>query len=92
MQSNFFIQNPNRSQWIELDKYNSNDSDEAFFIFQSWCTKQRDEKLKSKILRGSHSPPEFRVIGALSNNNAFSEDWACPIGTPMNPEKKCTVW
>jgi len=59
---------------------------------QTWCSKYRDASLKSKILRGPHSPPHFRVVGPLSNAEEFSKDWSCPIGSPMNPEKKCTVW
>ena len=43
--------------------------------------------MKSKILRGPHSPPHFRVVGPLPNAEEFSKDWSCPIGSPMNPEK-----
>merc|ERR1739844_503243 len=56
---------------------------------QTWCSKQRKEGLKNQILTDPHSPPEFRVNGALSNAEQFSKDWTCPLGTPMNPEKKC---
>ena len=33
-----------------------------------------------------------RVIGTLSNSAAFSEEFNCPIGSPMNPKDKCAVW
>jgi len=59
---------------------------------QSWCSKYKPGKLKSQILTGVHSPEEFRVNGPLSNNHDFSRDFNCPIGSPMNPVKKCTVW
>ena len=48
--------------------------------------------MKKKVLTGVHSPPEFRVIGPLSNSEQFSQDWNCPVNSPMNPEEKCTVW
>ena len=59
---------------------------------QTWCTKYHDENVKKQILTGSHSPVHFRVIGSVSNIQYFGEDFECPIGTYMNPEKKCSVW
>ena len=41
---------------------------------------------------GEHAPGAFRLIGPLSNSKQFSEDWACPENSKMNPDKKCTVW
>ncbi|XP_018313637.1 LOW QUALITY PROTEIN: membrane metallo-endopeptidase-like 1 [Mycetomoellerius zeteki] len=58
----------------------------------SWCSKYRPEALKLRITTGFHSPGEFRVRGPLSNMEEFSHDFNCPIGSRMNPEKKCTVW
>ena len=63
-----------------------------FSLIQTWCTKMKDEAMKRQVLVGPHSPPEFRVIGALSNAKQFSQDWQCPPGSPMNPVEKCTVW
>lgn len=50
------------------------------------------ETLKMRITTGLHSPAEFRVLGPLSNMDAFAKDFNCPIGSPMNPEHKCEVW
>jgi len=32
------------------------------------------------------------VLGPFSNQKEFSKDWNCPLGSAMNPEKKCSVW
>ncbi|XP_042901081.1 neprilysin-2 isoform X3 [Parasteatoda tepidariorum] len=57
-----------------------------------WCGKYRPEVLKLRIISGSHSPPEFRVIGPMSNLKEFSKEFDCPAGSNMNPHKKCQVW
>lgn len=43
----------------------------------------------------THSPSSFRIIGTLSNINAFSDTYQCAKGTPMNPADpvdKCGIW
>ncbi|XP_043483736.1 neprilysin-2 isoform X2 [Leptopilina heterotoma] len=59
---------------------------------QTWCSKYRPETLKLRITTGVHSPGEFRVLGPLSNRPEFAKDFNCPIGSTMNPKKKCFVW
>lgn len=59
---------------------------------QQWCQKFRDDSLRNTIKTGTHTPGEFRINGPLSNNNDFSNDFKCPKGSPMNPEKKCNIW
>ncbi|XP_011304084.1 phosphate-regulating neutral endopeptidase [Fopius arisanus] len=69
---------PNQMLWISTAQF--------------WCTSYRPEILKSDISSGVHSPAEFRILGALSNIPEFSQDFKCPAGSTMNPQKKCTVW
>ncbi|XP_040061858.1 neprilysin-2 isoform X2 [Ixodes scapularis] len=57
-----------------------------------WCGKYRPEVMKLRILSGSHSPAPFRVIGPMSNTPEFAAEFNCPVGSPMNPVNKCTVW
>lgn len=59
---------------------------------QTWCAVTRPEFDKMLITTDVHSPNEFRVIGTISNMPAFSEDFKCKLGSPMNPFKKCEVW
>jgi predicted metalloendopeptidase len=59
---------------------------------QTWCTKYRIQAMRQRITTGVHSLGQFRVLGPLSNMQEFSEDFNCPLGSPMNPIHKCQVW
>ncbi|KAK0169102.1 hypothetical protein PV327_002848 [Microctonus hyperodae] len=51
--------------------------------------------VKYKELRdkyADHSPGRWRVIGSISNTKDFAEAFNCPVGSSMNPEKKCNIW
>jgi len=58
----------------------------------TWCSKYRKKSLEKRIKTGAHSPGMFRVQGPFSNNEYFAEDFKCPMGSKMNPLKKCEVW
>ncbi|XP_015776137.1 PREDICTED: endothelin-converting enzyme 1-like [Acropora digitifera] len=74
-----------------LEKFSN---EQIFFLgfAQIWCSKFRDEAAISQINYGVHSPGKFRVIGSLSNFDEFSKAFGCKKGSPMNPDKKCSVW
>uniref|UniRef100_A0A1B6D4L9 Endothelin-converting enzyme 1 n=1 Tax=Clastoptera arizonana TaxID=38151 RepID=A0A1B6D4L9_9HEMI len=59
---------------------------------QVWCGSARPEATRNKLKTAVHSPGKFRVIGTLTNSKDFSEVFNCPVGSPMNPTKKCSVW
>lgn len=68
--------------------------DQQFFIAvgQAWCSKSREEDVRRRVLTDPHSPPRFRVIGALSNLPELAEAFSCEAGTPMHPTNTCEVW
>lgn len=68
--------------------------DQLLFVShgQVWCGAYREEYAKRALKTDYHSPAKYRTIGPLSNLKAFSDAFKCPLGTPMNPIKKCRVW
>nr|CAD7433469.1 unnamed protein product [Timema monikensis] len=68
--------------------------DQLFFLnyAQIWCGSMRPEDALTKIRSSVHSPGPIRVLGPLSNSHDFAQAYACPVGSPMNPTNKCTVW
>uniref|UniRef100_T1GWA8 Peptidase M13 C-terminal domain-containing protein n=1 Tax=Megaselia scalaris TaxID=36166 RepID=T1GWA8_MEGSC len=52
----------------------------------------RPEAIKNKLKTAVHSPGKFRVIGTLSNSVDFAREFSCPIGCPMNPTHKCSIF
>jgi len=57
-----------------------------------WCSKYRNKSLENQIKLNAHSPGMFRVQGPFSNSPDFARDFVCPVGSAMNPVKKCEVW
>ncbi|KAH9392669.1 Membrane metallo-endopeptidase-like 1 [Tyrophagus putrescentiae] len=68
--------------------------DQLFFLnyAQIWCGSMRPEDALNKIRSSVHSPGPIRVLGPLSNSYDFAKAYSCPVGSKMNPVKKCSVW
>jgi putative endopeptidase len=68
--------------------------DQQFFLAvgQAWCSKDRPAEIQRRLTIDPHSPPKFRVYGALRNLPEFAAAFSCPAGTPMHPAKACSVW
>lgn len=62
------------------------------FHLQVWCSVRTPESSHEGLITDPHSPSRFRVIGTVSNSREFAEHFSCPLGSPMNPPKKCEVW
>ncbi|XP_043288270.1 neprilysin-2-like [Venturia canescens] len=58
----------------------------------TYCVKYRPEYLENGISRAKHAPNKYRVNGPVSNMPEFADDFGCPLGSPMNPVNKCSVW
>ncbi|CAK9811556.1 Nep1 [Anthophora quadrimaculata] len=56
-----------------------------------WCESYTPSSLKW-ILQDSHCPGHVRLQAVLKNSKEFSEAWKCPVGSNMNPVKKCRLW
>ncbi|XP_057326231.1 neprilysin-2-like [Microplitis mediator] len=69
--------------------YNSN---QLFWL--SYATRWCEPKpfLQQIDLTEEHPPLDKRVNGAFSNSPEFSKDFNCPLGSNMNPIKKCRVF
>ncbi|GMF46430.1 unnamed protein product [Phytophthora fragariaefolia] len=68
--------------------------DRLFFtaFAQNWCEKHTPGYAELLRTIDPHSPGKWRVNGPLMNFDKFSEAFSCPVGTPMNPKKKCVIW
>jgi putative endopeptidase len=68
--------------------------DQQFFLAmgQAWCARERPAETERHLTTDPHSPPKFRVYGALRNLPEFAEAFRCATGTPMRPARTCTVW
>lgn len=52
----------------------------------------RSLQLIRQILTDPHSPYRYRVNGVVVNQPEFANAFSCPVGAPMNPERRCAVW
>jgi predicted metalloendopeptidase len=69
-------------------------NEQLFFVgfAQTWCSKLTPAAIRQRLLTDPHSPPRFRVNGPAINLPAFAEAFQCPVGSPMNPTKRCQIW
>uniref|UniRef100_A0A0N5CGX8 Neprilysin n=1 Tax=Strongyloides papillosus TaxID=174720 RepID=A0A0N5CGX8_STREA len=69
-------------------------NDQIFFMSyaQTWCGKAKPQSVIRQILGDPHSPMRFRVNGVMVNQPDFANAFKCPVGSKMNPGKRCEVW
>ncbi|XP_034190776.2 uncharacterized protein LOC117609047 [Osmia lignaria lignaria] len=75
----------------ELEKFSN---DQIFFLSFAnlWCESIDRESLIQSTKYDVHSPGRLRVIGSVSNSEDFAKAFNCPVGSTMNPERKCNIW
>uniref|UniRef100_A0A1I8PWW1 Peptidase M13 C-terminal domain-containing protein n=1 Tax=Stomoxys calcitrans TaxID=35570 RepID=A0A1I8PWW1_STOCA len=69
-------------------------SKQLFFISygQLWCSATHPALQDYVSSTDQHVPEKFRVLGPLKNLEEFSKEFNCPVGSPMNPTKKCIIY
>jgi len=74
-----------------LTKYSK---DQLFYISygQTFCSKFRPEYHINQVHSDPHSPNKVRINGPLSNSKEFAKTFKCKSNSPMNPEKKCSMY
>ena len=67
---------------------------QLFFInaAQGYCSHLGPISYVLYLELDEHSPNPERVDGIMMNSNLFNSVFQCPIGSRMNPKKKCSVW
>jgi predicted metalloendopeptidase len=69
---------------------------QRFFLSYAtiWRSKLRTEALLDQLRTGNHSPPRYRVLGALGNVPAFAQAFDCPPDAPMlrAAGERVTIW
>ncbi|XP_075156648.1 neprilysin-1-like [Haematobia irritans] len=67
---------------------------QLFFISyaQGFCAATKPEYMAAHAAGDVHVPEKYRLIGALSNFNAFSQEFKCAKGSAMNPNEKCEIY
>ncbi len=61
-------------------------------VGQAWCSAGRNDDVARRLKTDAHSPPKYRIYGALRNLPEFAAAFSCPVGTPMHPAKTCSIW
>lgn len=70
-------------------------SDQLFWIMTSTYLCYEPKLMnndKCKKTEEIHGIRNYRVIGRLKNSPYFANAFNCPVGSPMNPEKKCRIF
>ncbi|CAL2031872.1 unnamed protein product [Caenorhabditis brenneri] len=77
-----------------MDVYEPSKSPYAFLLIsklQDYCAPKSVSTLEYTLQHTSHPTNSFRINGIFSNLKSFAEAFNCPVGSPMNPEKKCEL-
>ncbi len=68
--------------------------EQRFFLgfAQGWCGAYRPEAMMHQIATNTHSPPEYRVNGPLSNLPEFHKAFGCTDTAKMVKKDRCEIW
>ncbi|KAJ8963478.1 hypothetical protein NQ318_018961 [Aromia moschata] len=67
---------------------------QIFWIMTSTylCTEPKISETQKRRNKSTHGVPSFRTLSHVRNSPYFGKDFNCPVGSKMNPEKKCLIF
>ncbi|XP_063236102.1 endothelin-converting enzyme-like 1 [Bacillus rossius redtenbacheri] len=67
---------------------------QLFFLLaaQNYCSNLSPEDYILLVEMDFHTPYPERVNGMMMNSPSFADAYSCPLGSRMNPARKCSVW
>ncbi|KAK6751931.1 hypothetical protein RB195_003382 [Necator americanus] len=70
------------------------DSDQMFFIGYATkaCTRYSMRVLLSRLATDVHSIKHLRINNVVANTPLFAKAFHCAPGTPLNPERRCSIF
>ncbi|CAG7732079.1 unnamed protein product [Allacma fusca] len=82
-----------REAELKLPGFNST-LEQVFFltVAQAYCANISPMGYVFLLEMDEHTPHPERINGMLMNIPEFSRTFHCPVGSPMNPVQKCSLW
>ncbi|XP_047344151.1 endothelin-converting enzyme 1-like [Vespa velutina] len=67
--------------------------EQLFFLSyaNTYCEVVSPKQMK-EYKEDEHSTGQLRVLGPISNSKSFAKSFNCPVGSRMNPKRKCNIW
>lgn len=83
-----------QSESLRLPGFDKFTEQQLFFLAyaNTWCEALKPSAIEYVMDTDVHALGIFRVNVPLQNFPAFSREFDCPIGAPMNPFEKCRIW
>jgi predicted metalloendopeptidase len=76
------------------EKVDGLSAEQRFFLSfaQSWRSTYRTEQERMQLRTDSHSPPRFRVAGAVAHMPEFARAFSCEARTLMSESDRVNIW
>jgi endothelin-converting enzyme/putative endopeptidase len=88
-----YLAEHSNGQAPRLDGYTG---DQRFFMAwaQVWRTIETEESLRARLIRGPHSPAQYRVNGVVRNIDAWYTAFDVQPGDDLYlpPEERVSIW
>jgi predicted metalloendopeptidase len=79
---------------LVLPSFTQYSEDQLFFLAMglNHCSKSTHTEMEDSQATPNHAPGFARLNGIAMNSREFAQAFQCPVGSPMNPIKKCRFW